>query len=68
MEATNFLFGTFTMEHYFFATILSISLLARASDFPLAMQIGVSVGCLIVILVLWKPLDAFKAGEDIPNA
>jgi hypothetical protein len=54
------------MEHYFFATILPVSLLARANAFPLTMQIG--AGCLFVVLVLWLPLDAYKAGEDIPDA
>jgi hypothetical protein len=66
LSASNFLFGTITMEHYFFATILPVSLLARANAFPLTMQIG--AGCLFVVLVLWLPLDAYKAGEDIPDA
>ena len=54
------------MKHYFFATLSPLSLVARASAFPLAMQVG--AGCLFVVLVLWKPLDMYGAGEDIPDA
>lgn len=43
-----------------------LSLLASASVFPLAMQVG--AGCLFAVLTLWKPLDSYGAGEDIPDA
>ncbi len=46
---------------------LPLSLLARASAFPLAMQVGAR--CLFVVLMLWKPLDVrYGAGKDIRGA
>ena len=54
MAATDFLLGTIAMKHNFFDSLSPLSLVARASAFPLAMQVG--AGCLFVVLVLWKPL------------
>jgi hypothetical protein len=39
--------------------------LDRASAFPLAMQVGAV--CLFVVLISWKPLDQYGAGDDIPD-